>query len=232
MTNNNVYLKLNIDSFNILRQDKINITSGTRNYVFLEFSFSEDWENLDKKVVFSKRRLEAEHVAMIDNVCQIPNIFMDEVGDILVSVFGGNKRTSNSVRISVIQSGFVPEGEPQLPPQQQHIYVQSPTDGSVSRIRYIDEFQINVNGEWINIKNDNTILSDGSVSFIDEYIPTLEQDSATKKYVDDSIDIIGNQIVEVEENINIIDNKVVNLENIIMNLKVDTTLQNRLEGIL
>lgn len=151
--NNNTYLKFKVSDFDITRKDKINITTGTKNYVILEFEFSDNWGNLESIAIISKKGIETVHISIVNNECQLPNEFMETSGYIYISVISGDLKTVDAVVVNVRESGFSYTNEPAVPPTPKHKYVQSPTENLVSQIRYTDEFEFLFDDEWKKIKS-------------------------------------------------------------------------------
>lgn len=90
------------------------------------------------------------HVPIADGVCQVPNEFLIDVGHITVSVFGGDRRTVNTVQIEVVKSGYA-DGEPPEPPIPGNYHVQSP---NISLLRTdAGTFQY-FDGEWRSVEAD------------------------------------------------------------------------------
>lgn len=150
---NNIYIPFTVSSFDIRRNDNRTVPSGNQNYIFAQFNFSANWSNLNKIAIFSKIGVDTVHSPIVDNVCKIPNEFMNSVGDIEVSVFAGDRRTVNTAIINVSKSGYK-EGIPPLPSESSSIYVQTP-DSSVPYIRYINNLEIFVNEKWKVITGGN-----------------------------------------------------------------------------
>lgn len=147
---NNVYIQFSVSALEIFLQDRRPIPSGNQNYIFARFAFAPNWDGMDKVAIFSKDGFDTIHVPIVDDMAQIPNDFMAEIGTIIVSVFAGDRRTVNSATIEVIQGGFL-EGSPLQPPMTNYEYVQTP-GSSITLIREEDEtFQYFARGEWQTI---------------------------------------------------------------------------------
>lgn len=151
---NNVYIQFSVSALEIFLQDKRSIPSGNQNYIFARFTFASVWDGLNKIAILSKDGFDPVHVPIDDDVAQIPNEFMDDPGEIIVSVFAGNRRTVNNATIIISQSGFL-EGTPLQPPEPNYEYVQTPGN-SIPLIRESDdeEFQYFARNEWRTIKTD------------------------------------------------------------------------------
>jgi len=144
---NNIYIGFEVGNFVISRTGAERITTNNRNFIYAKFNFSNVWDGLNKTVIFSKEGLDTVNIPIDNGACKIPSIFMEEEGTIKVSVFAGDLRTVDSVKIEVIESGYEDGGEP-VEPEPGSIYVQSP-NSSIPYIQYLDgNFQFMGDGEW------------------------------------------------------------------------------------
>lgn len=145
--NNKVFIPFTVDPLSIRKTTNRQVPKDNQNYIYAQFNFNSSWDGLNKIAIFSKENTVTMHVAVVDDICQIPNNFLLEVGNIEISVYAGDRRTVNTATIEVVQSGFK-EGIPPLPPEENSIYVQSP-NSTVPFIRYEnDNFQFFANGIW------------------------------------------------------------------------------------
>jgi hypothetical protein len=108
-------LEFKIDQQIITRLDTNKVVGNSKNYLYAKFSFSDEWEGVDKTAVFRKADIYSKgsgvtySVLLEDNMCKEPHeVIADPM--FLVSVFGGERITANRVEIPVLQSGYA-EGE-------------------------------------------------------------------------------------------------------------------------
>lgn len=95
------------------------IPSDSINSVDIEFEFADDWKNLKNVAQFTQ----GEHtynVLIENNHCVLPNEL--EAGAVSISVFGSKedgsafRETSIPVKVNIVKSGFVGDGETPIPP--------------------------------------------------------------------------------------------------------------------
>lgn len=107
-------ISFSVSHQNIIRLDHERLKSKSRNYVYAEFTFTEEWLDVDKTAVFKTNGL-VLHVDIVDNKCLVPWEMLAEKGEFAVSVFGGDLITTESVIVPVGLSGYEDGGEPQDP---------------------------------------------------------------------------------------------------------------------
>ena len=106
-------LRFTVDGQEI-RARSVTVVADSRNYLVAEFVFSSDWEGLEKTAVFQQASGTVYHVLIQDGICTIPAEVI-QVPWFRVSVFGGDRLTTNRVEVSVCQSGFLPGVTPPVP---------------------------------------------------------------------------------------------------------------------
>lgn len=90
------------------------IVNNSRNYLECCFVFDDSWADVGTKTAVFDLGDETEQIKVLldaQNYCNIPNsvLVSDQVD---ISVFGGNRKTTNAVRIKFIDSGYLPTDEP------------------------------------------------------------------------------------------------------------------------
>lgn len=106
-------LRFTVDGQEI-RARPVTVVADSRNYLVAEFVFSGDWEGLEKTAVFEQASGVVYHVLVQDGTCTVPAEVI-QVPWFRVSVFGGDRLTTNRVEVSVCQSGFLPGVTPPAP---------------------------------------------------------------------------------------------------------------------
>ena len=106
-------LRFTVDGQEI-RARPVTVVADSRNYLVAEFVFSGDWEGLEKTAVFEQASGMVYHVLVQDGTCTVPAEVI-QVPWFRVSVFGGDRLTTNRVEVSVCQSGFLPGVTPPAP---------------------------------------------------------------------------------------------------------------------
>ena len=93
---------------------KPEIVADSKNYLYAEFIFTPDWDGITKTALF---KFDDTPYAMLlggDNTCVVPAEVIKSPS-FIVSVVGGDRITTNSVKVLVIPSGYE-EGETPEPP--------------------------------------------------------------------------------------------------------------------
>lgn len=97
-----------------IRAPREKVVADSRNYLIAQFRFSEQWDGLLKTAVFHRADGEVYHVILADDRCVIPPEVIIP-NRFLVSVFGGDRLTADTVVVEVDASGYAPGGEPPAP---------------------------------------------------------------------------------------------------------------------
>jgi hypothetical protein len=164
---NQIYLRVNIADLNITRRDAISIPSGNKNHIYVKFTFSKSWNELDKTALFSRDGKTPITVPIENDISQIPASLMEEPGNITLSVYGGDLITLTHVHFCVVLSGYK-NGGPPPPDPPEAIYVQSP-NASVTYIRSVDgDFEYFTHGQWQKVSNTDDI--EESIDYILEIL--------------------------------------------------------------
>jgi len=99
-------IKFKVENQRITRLDSNFVVNGTKNYLFAEFDFSEEWTG-DIFEIFKNSELSKAYNQLIeDGRCTVPWEVLQNPGTLSVSVFGGDLITSNSVAIKLHESGY------------------------------------------------------------------------------------------------------------------------------
>ena len=97
------------------------VVADSRDYLTARFSFGEAWQGLTKTAVFLGADGRAYHMLLTDDACAVPPQVLRPT-QFFVSVFGGDRLTTDRVAVEVIASGFVEGITP--PPTTADIYTQ------------------------------------------------------------------------------------------------------------
>lgn len=122
----------------------------SENYLFAEFSFSDEWQGT-KTAIFNNGT--AYSVILEDNRCLVPWEVITANG-FSVSVFCGNRITANTAYVMVIPSGYV-EGETPAPPSPT-VYDQLMEEVNKKQDKL-------VSGENIKKINNESLLGSGNI---------------------------------------------------------------------
>lgn len=99
-------LKFYVKNQTLVYNQKEQTASGSKNYLYADFKFSNEWSGLSKTAVFvSADETLRYHMLLEDGRCAVPSEVIAE-GGFYVSVFGGNRITSTKVFVDVSESGI------------------------------------------------------------------------------------------------------------------------------
>lgn len=97
------------------------VVADSRGYLTARFSFGEAWQGLTKTAVFLGADGRTYHVLLTDDACEVPPQVLRPT-QFFVSVFGGDRLTTDRVAVEVAASGFAAGITP--PPTTPDIYSQ------------------------------------------------------------------------------------------------------------
>lgn len=97
------------------------VVADSRGYLTARFSFGEAWRGLTKTAVFLGADGRTYHVLLTDDACEVPPQVLRPT-QFFVSVFGGDRLTTDRVAVEVAASGFAVGITP--PPTTPDIYSQ------------------------------------------------------------------------------------------------------------
>ena len=97
------------------------VVADSRGYLTARFSFGEAWRGLTKTAVFLGADGRTYHVLLTDDACEVPPQVLRPT-QFFVSVFGGDRLTTDRVAVEVAASGFAAGITP--PPTTPDIYSQ------------------------------------------------------------------------------------------------------------
>lgn len=84
---NQMTITFNVENQILRRTDPNKIIEKSKNYLFAEFSFSEDWDNTNKAIIFENNVLRYKIYLDSNNKCQVPNRIIRNDG-FTISVVG------------------------------------------------------------------------------------------------------------------------------------------------
>ena len=137
---NKKFINFRISDQMIFRTNNGIVRTKTENYIYANFSFSPEWDNLSKRAIFEKTEEEQSliyDINIIDNQCKVPDVLFLNKGEIKVSVesLNSTKITTNFSSIIVKESGFMGDlPEPEMPDSSEQ-YVKTYTEQGVFFIR-------------------------------------------------------------------------------------------------
>lgn len=113
-------LSFNVEKQIITRTDTEKVVTNSMNYLYAQFSFSDEWTG-EKTAVFKGKHGTYNALLDAENKCLVPwEILTEAMFD--VSVFCGDLITANAVKIFTIQSGYEIGDESRIPTPE--IYTQ------------------------------------------------------------------------------------------------------------
>ena len=102
-------LKLNVKNQIISRTDNFRVVADSRNYLYADFTFTEEWENEQITAIFTRGN-EAYNAIVDNGTCLVPWEVI-KAPSFYISVFCDNLVTANIVKIDVEKSGFTDDGQ-------------------------------------------------------------------------------------------------------------------------
>ena len=108
-------ISFSINNQTITRTDKNNVVSGSKNYLFAAFTFSDDWKNKIKTAQFTRGETVID-MLLVGDRCAVPRELLQRGGAVNVTVFGGDLITVNSATVHIAQSGYSVANTPVLLP--------------------------------------------------------------------------------------------------------------------
>jgi len=91
------------------------VVADSRDYLTARFTFNETWRDLTKTAVFQGADGQAYYMLLEDDCCRVPEEVIQPTR-FLVSVFGGDRLTTDRAMVEVEASGFTPNGiDPPVP---------------------------------------------------------------------------------------------------------------------
>ena len=114
------FLEFYVDE-QFIRAPRYKVVGDSQDYLFARFSFGKAWQGLTKTAVFQAADGKAYHMLLEDDTCRIPAEVLRPT-EFFVSVFGGERLTTDRAVVEVAASGFIPGVVP--PPTTPDIYSQ------------------------------------------------------------------------------------------------------------
>lgn len=96
---NQMTITFNVENQILSRTDTNSVIEKSKNYLFAEFTFSEDWNNTNKAIIFENDVLRYKIYLDSDNKCQVPNRIIRNDG-FTISVVGENSENLVTITTS------------------------------------------------------------------------------------------------------------------------------------
>ena len=108
-------LNFRVINQSLTRTDTFIPVAGSKNYLLASFEFTtDDWDSIDTKPAIFVNEQNIKHEAAIsDGICFVPFEVLTNNGYIYVSIYGGDRITTNSVPVFIEGSGYTEEEEAQ-----------------------------------------------------------------------------------------------------------------------
>ena len=108
-------LNFRVINQSLTRTDTFIPVAGSKNYLLASFEFTtDDWDTIDTKTaIFVNEQNIKNEVAISDGMCFVPFEVLTNSGYIYVSVYGGDRITTNSVPVFIDASDYAEEEETQ-----------------------------------------------------------------------------------------------------------------------
>lgn len=111
-------LTFQVQNQQIRRTDNFKVVADSRNYLYANFTFSDDWGDAIKTAQFRHQCSDTVYEVILNQYgsCLVPWEVLAEVGRVEVTVFGGDLITTNIAKFTVHESGYSEDGESSQPP--------------------------------------------------------------------------------------------------------------------
>ncbi len=107
-------LKFKVINQLITRLDNLQPVADSSNYLKLQFSFSNDWAEGAKIVIFNG----SQSVSMESDWCYVPEEVLKKATSFTISIYQGDRITTNVATVKVLPSGYVDGLTPNAPTLQ------------------------------------------------------------------------------------------------------------------
>lgn len=129
----------------LIRTDMNRLVSYTRNNAAAKFELNEEWAEISPVVAQFRKNEECCYDVFIENgECTIPWEVLEGKGTLYVSVMGGDLITTNSVNISVIDTGIIGGLIPTTASPSVYSYIVEMAEKIEKDYGNIDEFVENI----------------------------------------------------------------------------------------
>ena len=107
-------LYFSVENQNITRIDNCFVVAGSKNYLFANFTFTDDWTGNITAVFSSRCGTYAQPIK--DGRCPVPYEVLRKDGRLNVSVCAGDLITSNTASVIIHETGYTEEAEASITP--------------------------------------------------------------------------------------------------------------------
>lgn len=107
-------LEFKVNEQTLTLMSKQSVVANSLNYLDAKFTFSEEWQDAVKTAVFVSPTEEVIKQILVNDMCEVPWEVIGNPG-FRVSVFGGNRITTNEVAVNVGESGPLDGDNPSEP---------------------------------------------------------------------------------------------------------------------
>lgn len=101
---NQMTITFNVDNQTLSRTDTNKIVEKSKNYLYAIFTFSEDWDNINKAIIFENNILRYKIYLDSNNKCQVPNRIIRNDG-FTISVVGEDSENFVTITTSELYIG-------------------------------------------------------------------------------------------------------------------------------
>lgn len=184
-------LTFEIDNQTITRTDSFKVVAKSQNYLYASFTFSAEWEDITKIAVF-KSSCDSYEIYLDENdECVVPWESLMHAGNMYVSVFGGDRITTNKARVPVYATGYT----------ENVSTTQDPTvDVYTSLISRMDNIDEHIDDKVDSVMYTPAVSDDGTLSWSNEggkpnpdpvNIPNLVQSMYDEEVTGTDVTIVG-----------------------------------------
>jgi hypothetical protein len=120
-----ILIELNVTG-QIIDQPSVRVIADSKNYVYVQFTFDDEWDGLVKTALFMKGTV-AREVVLVDDMGLVPAEVMEGSGLLKIGVVGGDLLTTNPVYVKLEESSLFGAVPPD-PESESQTYVKTYTD--------------------------------------------------------------------------------------------------------
>ena len=204
-------LEFSVDKQTITRTDENKPVEKSKNYLYCQFNFSDDWSEVVKTAIFTSAKGDVVNVILEDDACVVP-WEVNEYPHFSVSVFGGDLITANRVVVQLAKSGYSQGNAPSEPTPDVYTQILNSV-----KAPYIGE-----NGNWYLWAVDSRAYVDSGYSsqgqgIVDDFLSLESENAIANKVATREIENLWNDIGGVRSEVGYLDREVIGIRQQINN---------------
>lgn len=146
-----------INGQHIARTDTGRIVADSRHYLDCKFTFTPDWDNVIKTAVFEKDNV-VFHVVLTEDGIASTAMPVFSAGIWKVSVFGGDRITTDTAALYVAESGYADGTAPQAPASSVYDTLSTLISESISKTETLESRMDDVQAGSLHVEDDTLVI--------------------------------------------------------------------------